>query len=388
MARKTGENSIISKQHNRGLILQLVATGRCSSRIELSRKTRLTKMTVSNIIAEFLERGLIIECEEELTEVRGRNPIILKISPQAPKVVGLLIFRDRFEVVLSDMTLNVIKRDLIYFNDLNEDLLLEYSYKLIDKMLAFEKNILGIGVSTIGPVDIRNEIILSPPRFHGVHNINIGKLLRERYHYPVFVDHDNNSAALAEKLFGIGKNVQDFIFLGISNGIGSGIISNGEVFHNHNGYAPEIGHVSIDRNGERCVCGNRGCLEQYASTYIVLDKLKKETGKDITFKKFCSLSDNETVDTIFKEMVHDISVALISCVNILWPELIVIGHESTNLHDRYLMALEDEINRLKFNQDNRRTRVVRAHFTEDAQLLGAAANVISQAFKGNILFLK
>lgn len=382
----TGKNSISSKQYNRGLILKLIVTGACRTRIELSRMTRLTKMTVTNIIAELIRGQIIVECEEELTAACGRKPIILRISEQAPKVIGLLIFRDRIETVLCDMAMGVIASERIDFKELTEEQLIRHSCRLIDRLVEKEKHILGIGAAVIGPVDLINGVILNPPRFYGIQNVKVLEFLKQRYAYPVFLDHDNNSAALAEKLFGTGKNEQDFIFLGISNGIGSGVISNGEVYHNRRGFAPELGHVSIDCHGDICPCGNRGCLEMYAGTYVVLEKLRREVHRDLDFKDFCKMEGCECVDRIFVKMVFNIGAALVSSVNILHPELIILGHDCVDWNDRYVDMLEDIINDKKLVHDHMRIPVRKAYFGRNAQLIGAAANVVNQAFKGGLLF--
>jgi transcriptional regulator of PTS gene len=386
MENLIGKNSISSKQYNRGLILQLIATGVCRTRIELSKMTRLAKMTVTNIIAEFIERDIVVECEEELTEVCGRNPILLKISEKAPKVIGLLIFRDRIEAVLCSLDMKILDTESICFDDLTEGQLIEDSYSVVDRILQKENNVLGIGVAVIGPVDIKNGIIINPPRFYGIENVNILKALKEKYTLPMYLDHDNNSAALAEKLFGTGKGVQDFIFLGVSNGIGSGIISNGAVFHNHLGFEPEIGHMSIERNGILCSCGNRGCLEMYASSYVILERLRSATGKNIDYAGFCKMKNCQEVDRIFEEMIGDISVALISSINVMHSELIVLGHDCIDWDEKYVQLLEDIINEKKMVHDLSRVHVRKAFFGKNAQLIGAAANIVNQAFKGEILF--
>jgi transcriptional regulator of PTS gene len=202
----------------------------------------------------------------------------------------------------------------------------------------------------------------------------------------MYLDHDNNSAALAEKLFGTGKGVQDFIFLGVSNGIGSGIISNGAVFHNHLGFEPEIGHMSIERNGILCSCGNRGCLEMYASSYVILERLRSATGKNIDYAGFCKMKNCQEVDRIFEEMIGDISVALISSINVMHSELIVLGHDCIDWDEKYVQLLEDIINEKKMVHDLSRVHVRKAFFGKNAQLIGAAANIVNQAFKGEILF--
>ena len=97
-------------------------------------------------------------------------------------------------------------------------------------MLEYEKNILGIGISSIGPIDFDRGMILNPPYFYGIHDIPVASLLEDRYSLPVFMDHDNQSAALAELLYGNGKNRDSFMLLGIARGVGCGIVKNGALY--------------------------------------------------------------------------------------------------------------------------------------------------------------
>ena len=181
MKKGNGKNSITSKQFNRGLIFQLIATGTCNTRIELSRRTGLAKTTVTNIVAEFMEKGIVKECEEELTEVCGRNPIILKVADQAPKIIGILVFRTNIQTVLCSLDMQIFRTETIEFGELTGDILIQNAFELIDRMMEEEKNILGIGIASIGPVDIRNGIILNPPRFYGVKHVPIKEAIQKKY---------------------------------------------------------------------------------------------------------------------------------------------------------------------------------------------------------------
>lgn len=381
-----GKNSITTKMHNRGLVLKLIATKTCHTRTEIARQTGLAKMTVTNIVQEFLDAGIVEECEEELTEVCGRNPIVLQLSEKAPKVIGLLIFRGRIEAVLCDLSMRVIQTESIRFEKITEGQLIEYSYNVIDRILFYEQNILGIGAAVIGPFDIKHGILLNPPRFYGIHDVNIKEFLQRRYDCPIYLDHDNNSAALAEKLFGAGREEEDFIFLGVSNGVGSGIISNGQVYHNRRGLASEIGHVSIDRNGIPCSCGSRGCLELYASSDAVLKRLREKTGLKLSYRQFLQSSGNPETDDILEQMLQDIGVALVNSVNLLQPGMIILGHDCLDWEDRQVKRLEAIINEKKMAKDKKRILVRKAHFGKNAQLIGAAANAADQAFKGVLDF--
>ena len=187
MKKGNGKNSITSKQFNRGLIFQLIATGTCNTRIELSRRTGLAKTTVTNIVAEFMEKGIVKECEEELTEVCGRNPIILKVADQAPKIIGILVFRTNIQAVLCSLDMQIFRTETIEFGELTGDILIQNAFELIDRMMEEEKNILGIGIASIGPVDIRNGIILNPPRFYGVKHVPIKEAIQKKYNLPVIL---------------------------------------------------------------------------------------------------------------------------------------------------------------------------------------------------------
>lgn len=385
MKKGTGKNLSTSKQYNRGLILQLIATNEATSRIELATTTKLTKMTITNIVSEYIEHGIVEQCEEKITEGSGRNPIRLRIAEKAPTVIGLYITRDKIEAVLCTLGLEILNRKVMPFKTLKKEEVRQYSYHVIDQLLAeTDLKVLGIGVAVMGPVDINNGIILNPPHFFGIENVNITQFLEERYGFPVVVDHDQNSAAQAEVLFGAGKNVQDFIFLGITKGIGSGFVSDGKVFHNKMGMASELGHISIDRNGKRCACGNRGCLEVYACVDAMEEKLRKVTGENHTFQEFCKMKKRRDVDKVLREMVDDIAVAIVSGINILHPQLVILGNECMDWDDKYVYLLEEKVNEEKFTQNYGRVPIRKAYFGKDSQLLGAAANVLYHMFSGKL----
>ena len=235
MDKGKGINNSDLKQRNRGLLLQLITTGECSTRISLARSSRLTKMSVTNIIDEFIQMKLVVEGEREKQEIQGRNPVLLDISPSAPKVIGILINREYCAAVLCDLRLNVLCTKRIEMDSGDREWFLDNLCGLIDSMLAWEPNVLGIGVASIGPLDVAMGVLLNPPRFYGIKNVPLVAELKERYGIPVFMDHQYNSAARAEKLFGCGKNFSSFIFVGITNGIGAGIYLDGRILQSQAG---------------------------------------------------------------------------------------------------------------------------------------------------------
>lgn len=384
MLERMGKNSSDNRRINRGLVTKIVATGGCTTRSELVRETGLSKMTISNIVSELMEFGILEEKEVVRNEEPGRNPIRLVISPDAPKVAGLAISRDRCECILCDLNLHVLKREKATMEDMTEERLIQTIYQLLDTVLFQEENVAAVGVASVGPISIASGMILKPFYFFGIENFNIVQIIQERYHLPVFLDHDNQSALLAESLYGNARGYHDVLFIGISEGVGCGIISDGQLYCNRRGLPPEMGHVSIDANGKPCQCGNKGCLETYIRSPELLKKLRYHTGKYYTYEAFGKLEGNKNVDMIFQDAVEKLATAVVSTINILNSELILLGNDSVYWKDHYVAELEEEINRRRFVEWDEPVLVKKAYFMQDASLFGAACNAVVQIFSGKL----
>lgn len=383
---KAGKNRSDYKKTNRGLVLKMIATGQCSTRADLVRHTGLSKMAISNIVTELIGQHLLAEAEPARVEELGRAPGRLVLSPDAPKVVGLFIDRSRCEAVLCGLDLKVLRRETATMENISQEDLIHLIYQLLDMVLFHRTDVVAIGIASIGPISARTGKILKPFYFYDIQNVEIVRIVQERYHLPVFFDHDNQSAILAESLYGNGRGYHDVLFVGVSEGVGCGILSDGQLFCNRNGLPPELGHISVNIKGQLCQCGRRGCVETYVRTPELLKKLRYHTGKYYTYAQFCALEGNENVESIFMGAVHQLAEAIVSVVNILNSELILLGNDSVYWPDRYLQTLEDTINDLRFVDWDQRILVKRAYFMRDAPLLGAACDAIFPIFSGELLF--
>lgn len=386
MAKTTGKNNKNLKNENRGLLLRLIATQSPVSRIELAKKSSLTKMTVSNIVSEFIEQQIVRETTQNHNTNIGRNPIDLDISKEAPKFIGILINRGYCSGILCDFKLNILASKTIKFKDINGDSLMNTISELTEHMMEGSDRIGGIGIASVGPVDVEKGIILNPPNFYGIKDIPIAQYLQEKYHLPVYLDNHYDCAALAEKLYGTGKPYEDFMFLGITNGIGSGIIINGQRYHNSFGLAGEIGHTSIDYRGNLCSCGNKGCLETYASTNVVCKRLQDLTKKHNNFREFCEMHEDRVVNDTLMDMVEKLACGLVNSVNLLNPQAIIIGHEGVYIPSKYIKLLENKINEHKLYRTNMPIVVKKPYFGADAQLIGSVCCILAQIFNGNYSF--
>src|SRR6266849_1354038 len=138
----------------------------------------------------------------------------------------------------------------------------------LDEAQVTLDSIAGIGIATPGPLDNRTGIIYSPPNLPAWEHVPLRDIFQQHYQpyqFPIYVENDANAAALGEYLFGAGRGCRDMVYLTVSTGIGGGVIIDGKLIEGASGTAAELGHMSIDWKGERCNCGNVGCLEYLAS---------------------------------------------------------------------------------------------------------------------------
>ncbi len=135
----------------------------------------------------------------------------------------------------------------------------------IDRANTSIEQVAGIGVAAPGPLNSATGIVFSPPNLPGWDGVPLRGLLVERFHTPIIIENDANAAGLGEYMFGAGRGCRHMIYMTISTGIGGGVIVDGKLLRGVNGMAGELGHMTIDWHGERCPCGNIGCLEYTAS---------------------------------------------------------------------------------------------------------------------------
>ena len=302
----------------------------------------LTKMTVSNIIAGLMEQGYVIECAPERNAGVGRNPIILDISPGAPKVLGVQLGREGVTAVLFDLKLRILKKEERNLWQENTDSILQKLFRAVDRPNSHTgKQYLGCGVSVVGPLDVGSGVVLNPPNFFGCPILPLRRFAEQPYRTAGGAEQRHELRCVGRKVFGAGREFHNFLYVGLSTGIGSGIIENDGLYQNSSGFAGELGHTSIDCNGPACSCGNRGCLEEYVGMPVIEARLREATGKRvITLPAFCGRQMTHTLMLVLSDVIEKITRALVNAVNLLNPQAILVGHNGTHLPARYLEQME------------------------------------------------
>ena len=258
--------------------------------------------------------------------------------------------------------------------------------------------IIGIGACAPGPMDVEKGILYNPPNLEGWQNLALRDKLKKSFGITVYLDNDANAAGLAEALWGAGRGHDHVFYATVSTGIGTGIILNQRILHGKNGMAGEGGHVTIQfQDGDsRCNCGNKGCIESYASGTSVAKRakeklkalsekpplLEEETGgnlDDLTMKHLASAANRG--DAFSQAIIQDaglhLGVWLGSIVSLLDPDIIIIGGGVAQIGEPLFEAIRKEMPGRTINPFAAETPVVRARFEKDVGIYGGAALVLS-----------
>jgi glucokinase-like ROK family protein len=257
---------------------------------------------------------------------------------------------------------------------------------------------MGIGIGIPGPVDFSLGTVVSPPIMPGWDKYPIIQTMQQWFpHANVVVDNDVNVMALGEMNAGIGSGISDMIFVKIGTGIGSGVICQGQIYRGASGCAGDIGHISVDKNGPLCHCGNRGCLEamtggpamaERALTAAIAGKSpilmrryvangEKLTAEDIGY---AAREGDAVSNEIIRESGQMLGDVLASLVNFYNPEMIVIGGGVSNLGNLLLSSVRQTVLNRSTPLATRNLNIVFSAIGADAGVIGAVNLVMDYLF--------
>lgn len=327
-------NQQIVKKENKALVFNIIRNQSPISRADTAQKSGLNKGTVSSLVSELLEDQLIYESGPGESS-GGRRPVMLLFNQAAGYSIGVDLGVNYILGVLTDLQGNiVIKKNEQYknisFKDTLERVIKVISF-LINAAPPSPYGIVGIGIGAPGIVNNEGDVLLAPNL--GWNNISLKKELEKTFNTPVTVENEANAGAYGEKKFGVGQDIDNLIYVSAGIGIGTGIIINGELFRGINGYSGEFGHMTIDKNGIQCRCGNKGCWELYASEQSILLKARKlnqeNNGEiEINLENLLDLAskDEQAAVKILEEIGHNIGLGIINIIHAFNPHQIIIGN--------------------------------------------------------------
>jgi len=285
--------------------------------------------------------------------------------------------------VVDDEGKIICKKNYSVSFDFYETPIIETVKKSIPKFLKDNfldlKEIEKIGVSATGQINTSTgEVVGVGGNIKNWLGTNIKKELEMEFKKEVSVINDANSMVIGEMYKGAGVLYKNIIGITIGTGVGGGIIVDSKILNGSIGIGGEIGHFSIDRNGVECTCGNKGCLERYASTKALIKKVKEAfeeedfTGEDI----FDEINkDNRKMKTIVDEWIEDLAKGLTSLVHIFNPEIIIVGGAISVQEENFINPLRKKILEKVMPKFSENLRIERAILENDAGLIGAIYNL-------------
>lgn len=384
---------------NRRIILNLIRMRQPISRADLARHTGLQRSTISVIIEQLMTEQWITE--GALGHVpRGRKPRFLHLNNERAGIIGVNVRPRSTTLALTDLNARFITQDSVPTPSNPQTFLVELAER-IKNLRRSQPQIYceGIGVSLPGRVDRKTQRLVFAPNLgwrdvdiKKARDVDIKQPLEAASGLPVEVDNAANACALYEVWFGKhSEGIHDLIALTISEGIGTGIIANGQLICGPNGMAGEFGHISLSEDGPECHCGNRGCWEVYASNTAAINYYAQVTTSSRNGRgqqesavptmdhllRLCELGDSKAAEAI-ERMAHYLGVGIAMLITCFAPSLIVVVGEVTRVWEKIGPIINGVV--VEKSPSAKATRITPLDELAQPRLRGAIALVLQKHF--------
>lgn len=378
------------KSVNRMMILNKIREDGLISRAQIAKDTKLTPPTVSSNVKTLIEEGIVEESALGASQ-GGRKPTMLRIRHTAFYILGVDIGPENINCVIADLAGEIYTRTSSQLvKPLTNDSFLAQLTACIRQVIVQttvpKDDLIGIGVAMHGVVDIETGISLFAPNL-GLKNIPIKSTLMDEFDMEVKVENDARVMALGEAWFGEHDKLDSMLAVNIGRGVGAGILVDGRLFHGAENIAGEIGHMTIDIHGDVCECGNRGCLQTFATGSAIERRanqvMQNRTEKlPLTAEKVYELACEGDAES--KQILVDtgkfIGIGLTNLIHMLNPSKIVLGGgvmtSEKFIHPEIIKTIEQHA----LTPGAKRTNVEVTQLGEDATILGAIALILVTIF--------
>ena len=383
------------KEINQKLILNLIREQQPISRVEISKQTKLQRSTVTNITNRLLQHKWIYQGESGRYG-GGRRPKNLYLNPERFHAVGVEVGKDETTLALADLNGKLLGRE--YMKTKVDDS--RFFARLAEKIQRFSEQtrsqtgieVADVGVGLPGYLEKTTGKIIAAENF-GWMNVPAGEHLRKRLNVPVYFENNAKLAAFAEIWFGESQNggLRNFVYVTTRDGLGTSIILNGEIYNGARDGAAEFGHFSLFPDGERCVCGNYGCWEMYASDMATVKRyLQSLNGSETPLRNPTQISIHEVIERAhggeeaackaLQSTAKYLGLGITNLVFGLNPEMVIVGDELVYAWDIIGEIIHSTVHSRVPHYYSEGLRITSASVKEMPSLLGAIALVLSNVF--------
>ena len=326
-SKTLGQNRDDVRQHNLSALLRMIHQAGTVSRSQLATSSGLNRSTISDLVSELGDLGLVYETEASATGV-GRPSLQVSASDH---VVAFAVNTDVDAVTVGVVTLSgdvIAKKRHPTSNQPTAEKAASIAAKLISELRADLKTgtrIVGVGVAVPGQVRVVDGVIRLAPHLDWI-EIPFGPMLSQQTGLPVYVDNDASLGCVAERIYGNAKGFTDVVFLFAgSGGIGGGVVVDGVQLRGAAGYAGELGHVRISGNAVKDYSGLEGTLESLVRRDDLLDVFKLYAATDDELLVEISRTQSAKAVKLIESQIDDLAAALGNFVNIFNPQVIILG---------------------------------------------------------------
>ncbi len=392
-------SNLLVKHINKHTVLDLIRfTPGGISRAELAQRMNLSRSAMTIIVNDLLNSNAVHETEPR-TKQSGRPPIILEVNASKGYVVGIDMGASHISLILTDFGAQVIDEIEAPFiigdgptacinhaNSHLEDLLKKNNLSL--------KDIHAIGLGVPGPIDNQTGMVYVPPIMPGWDGFPIKQHLERKWSLPVSLNNDSELGALGEWAYGVGRGENHLAYIKVGSGIGSGLLFNGQIYQGATGSAGEIGHLTIVENGPLCDCGNYGCLEALAGGKAIARQAQDaiKTGHRtllsgmgpvelLTARDVASAARRGDLvsQNIIAGAGRYIGIAIAGLVNLINPQIVVVGGGVAQVGDLLLQPIRDAVAQRSLKASARTVKINTAVLRRRSSGMGAIAQALSIA---------
>ena len=374
------------RRSNRSVILTSIYREGPLSRYELGHQTSLSAASVSNLVGELLEEGIVEEAGSVESD-GGRPRVLLRVAPTFGYVVGAEVGETRVRVELFDLAMNVLAT-MVYPIETPKPapaLAVKYVLAGLAEVLGEARiapdRVLGMGVAVAGVVEGPVDAVVHAQTL-GWDAVPLGALLAAKTDIPIQVDNGANTLGQAEMWFGAGRGATDAVVALVGSGVGAALVTGGSSYRGTRSSAGEWGHTTIMYGGRQCRCGAEGCLEAYVGAEGVLERFQLANGGTAAAggdeeEAFTGLLDSVGTSEVAAKVVEDtigyLGAGFANLVNLFNPERIVLGGWSgLLLGERYLPQLREATARHALRQPYSQVSIELCKLGRDAVAMGAA----------------
>ncbi|WP_116244627.1 ROK family transcriptional regulator [Nocardiopsis sp. FIRDI 009] len=380
MARTPGR---LSSTATSGHILEMIRTGTATSRSEIARATGLSRPTVALRVTELIDSGLVVEGTGAVSS-GGRPPTLLEFNAASGLILTGALGMARSQAAVCDLDGEVLVRtpgspDMEQGPEVTVPWLLDTWTDQLAALGRAPGDVRGVGIGLPGTVEFHAGRAEDRPSLGKWAGVPLAPLVAERFPVPVTVDNDVNVMALGEHIAGGHGHTDDMIFVKVSTGIGAGLLSGGHMLRGALGAAGEIGHIPVrDGGGLPCRCGNTDCLEAVAGGRRLLESAAARGRRLNGLKDLVALAaeGDPVAVTLVRDAGRRLGEALAGAVNLLNPEVIVLGGDLSEAYDHLVAGVREVVFQQCTALATRQLRVVPSALWDDAGVRGCAAMVI------------